>query len=222
VDRWIALDPMSTAAYNMKLNDELDGRGDTAAGGRTIDTALARGVHVGASLAQQLSLLGPSYRARFEHMSLADIGATQTFDTLNYYLSKRAVYSRDQPAIARAYADSIVRAGRSPMFAGPLGWFHSSILAFGYAARGDRAQAMGEVARVHTELAAAKGLAPPDSALRFENLAATFAALGEADSAAVYVAQAMRLPGGFSKFSVRLDPTFDPVRNSPAFQHLLQ
>ena len=221
-DRWIALDPMSNAAYNAKINDELDGRGDTAAAGRTMDAIFARGVHVGSSLAQQLSLLGPSYRARFEHMSLADIGAQQTFDTLNYYLSKRTVYARDQPALARAYADSILRHARSPMLAGPLGWFRASLLAIGYAGTGDRAQALQALAQMHAELAAAKGLAPSDSSARMQNFAATFAILGEADSAAVYVAQAFRLPGGFSKFSVRLDPTFDPVRNSPAFQRLLQ
>jgi hypothetical protein len=108
------------------------------------------------------------------------------------------------------------------MLAGPLAWFRASLLAFGHAALGDRAQAMRELAQVHADMAGAKGLAPSDSSLRMQNIAATFAVLGDADSAAVYLAQVFRLPGGFSKFSVRLDPTFDPVRNSPAFQRLLQ
>jgi tetratricopeptide (TPR) repeat protein len=221
-DRLIAIDPTLGNAYNVKINDELDGRGDTVAAARTMDTLLARGVHIGATLAEQLPLIGQPYRDRLEHISLADIRATQSFDTLNYYFSKHALYLRTQPALAKAYADSIIRTAHSPMLTGPLGWFRSSLLAFGYAAIGDRAQSARELVQVHAELTAAKGLAPADSATRIQNIAATFAMLGDADSAAAYVAQAFRLPGGFSKFSVRLDPTFDPVRNSPAFQHLLQ
>jgi hypothetical protein len=222
-DRWIAIDSTSNAAYNWKLNDQLDGRGDTAAAGRTMDAVFARGVHVGSALAGQLALLGPAYRARLEQMSLADIGARQTFDTLNYYLAKRTVYVRDQPALARAYADSLLHAvAGSKTLAGPLAWSKAALLAFGYAATGDRAQAMRELAQVHAEMAAAKGLVLNDSAQRYQDIAGTFGVLGDADSAAAYVTQLFRLPGGFSKFTVRLDPTFDPVRNSPAFQRLLQ
>jgi serine/threonine-protein kinase len=220
-DRWIALDPTSNAAYTMKLNDELDGRGDTVAAGRTVDTLLAHGVHVGATLSEQFSLIGAPYRARLERMSLADVGAAQTFDTLNYYFAKTNLYLRSQPAIARAYGDSILHSARSPMLTGPLGWFRSSLLAYGSAAIGDRAGAMRELAQVHAEMTAAK-LTSLDSSQRVQNIAATFAILSDADSAAVYVAQALRLPGGFSKFSVRLDPTWDRVRNAPAFQRVLQ
>jgi hypothetical protein len=49
--------------------------------------------------------------------------------------------------------------------------------------------------------------------------------LGGGGMSRVFVAEEtslLRLPGGFSKFTMRLDPTFDPVRNSPAFQRLLQ
>ncbi|HZS57791.1 MAG TPA: protein kinase [Gemmatimonadaceae bacterium] len=221
-DRLIALDPTLGAAYDTKINDELDGRGDTVAAAHTMDSLIARGVRIGASLSQQMPLIGGGYRTRFEHMTLADIGAGSAFDTLNFYFGKRALYQRVQPALAQAYADSILRTARSPMLTGPLAWFRSSIQAFGYAAKGDRLQAMRALTRVHAELAADKGVTPSDSSQRIQNMAATFAILGDADSAAVYVAQAFRLPGGFSKFSVRLDPTFDPVRNSPAFQRLLQ
>jgi TolB-like protein/tetratricopeptide (TPR) repeat protein len=221
-DRWIAIDPTSSAAYNTKINDELDGRGDTVAAARTIDTLTARGVHIGATLAQQLVLIGSPYRARLEHMSLADVGAQQTFDTLNFYLAKRTLFQRSQPALARAYADSIIHAAHSAEFAGPLMWFKASILAFGYAANGDRAQANRALTQFHAELAAAKGLTPVDSGTRYQDVVATFALLGDADSAAAYAAQAFRLPGGFSKFSVHLDPTFDSVRNAPAFQRILQ
>jgi hypothetical protein len=193
------------------------------AAARTMDTAFARGVHIGAQLAQQFVLLGPAYRARLERLSLADIGARQTFDTLNYYSAKRALYSRGQPAVARAYADSLIRAARSPLLAGPLAWHRTSLLAFAYAVLGDRAQAMRQLAQARAEMAAvAKGLTPTDSSDRYQDFASTFAQLGDADSSAVYVAQLLRLPGGVSKFSIRLDPTFDPVRSSPAFQRLLQ
>ncbi len=222
-DRWIAIDSLSNAAYDWKLNDELDGRGDTAAAGRTMDAVFAHGVHVGPALAGQLSLLAPTYRARLERMSIADIGATQTFDSLNYYLAKHNVYLRDQPAVARAYGDSLLHAvARSTTLAGPLAWHKTALLALAYAQTGDRAQAMRELAQVHAEMAAAKGLVLNDSAQRYQDIAATFGALGDADSAAAYVTELFRLPGGFSKFTVRLDPTFDPVRNSPAFQRLLQ
>ncbi|HSY83319.1 MAG TPA: hypothetical protein VK807_16270, partial [Gemmatimonadaceae bacterium] len=222
-DRWIAIDSMSNAPYNWKLNDELDGRGDTAAAGRTMDAVFARGVHVGPALAGQLALLGPTYRTRLEHLSLADIGASQTFDSLNYYLAKRTVYLRDQPAVARAYGDSLLHAvARSTTLAGPLAWHKTALLAFAYAATGDRARAVRELAQVHAEMAAAKGLVLNDSAQRYQDIAGTFGLLGEADSAAAYVSELFRLPGGFSKFTVRLDPTFDLVRNSPAFQRLLQ
>ncbi len=221
-DRLIALDPSSTSAYNTKVNDELDGRGDTLAAARTMDTVIARGVRISASLAQQLPQIGAAYRDRYAHMTLADIGASNAFDTLNFYFGKRALYQRNQPALARAYADSILRTSRSPMLSGPLAWFRSSIQAFAYAAKGDRPQAVRALTQVHAELAADKGVTPTDSSQRIQNMAATFAILGDADSAAAYVAQAFRLPGGFSKFSVRLDPTFDPVRNSPALQRLVQ
>ena len=221
-DRWLALDPLSTAAYSSKINDELDGRGDTVAAARIMDTAFARGVHVNARLASQFVLLGPAYRSRLERLSLGDIDARQTFDTLNYYAAKRTLYSRGQPARARAYADSLIQSARSPLLAGPLAWNRTLLLAFGYAVLGDRAQAMRQLSQAHAELAAAKGLTSADSSDRYQDFASAFAALADADSSAVYVAQMLRLPGGVSKFSIRLDPTYDPVRNSPAFQRLLQ
>jgi hypothetical protein len=137
-------------------------------------------------------------------------------------LNVDTLYSRDQPAVARAYADSMLQAVARSTLAGPLAWNKAALTAFGYAAIGDRAQAMRGLAQVHAEMAAAKGLVLNDSAQRYQDIAGTFAFLGDADSSAAYVKALFRLPGGFSKFTVRLDPMFDPVRNSPAFQRLLQ
>jgi serine/threonine protein kinase/tetratricopeptide (TPR) repeat protein len=221
-DRWIALDPTSSAAYRAKIDDQLDGRGDTAAAGRTMDTLIARGVRVSARLTGQLVLLGPAYQARLQHLTLPDIGAAQMTDTLNYYSAKLALYSRTQPSIARAYADSLLHEAASPLLTGPLAWIKTSVQSFAYASMGDRAQAVRGLAQVHAEMAAAKGLRGTDSSDRYQDIASTFAALGEADSAAAYVAQLIRLPGGSSKFSFRLDPTYDPVRVSPVFQRVVQ
>ncbi len=223
VDKWIALDPISSRAYVQKLNDELDGRGDTAAAAATLDTVRTRGVVMGTTLVNQFVLVDDAYRSRLEHLTLADVGAKQTFDSLNYYAAKRALYvHRAQPALARAYADSLLHEARSPLLAGPLAWQKTTIQAFAYAALGDRAQAMREIDQAHAEMAAAKGLTGTDSASRYNDIASSFAALGDADSAAAYVTQLLRLPGGNSKFTFRLDPTYDAVRSSPVFQRILQ
>jgi eukaryotic-like serine/threonine-protein kinase len=223
VDKWIALDPMTGRAYVQKLYDQLDGRGDTGAAAATLDTAVARRVPMGTTLVNQFVLVNDTYRARLERLTLADVGAKQTFDTLNYYAAKRSLYvRRGQPAIARAYADSLLHEAKSPLLAGPLAWQSSTLQAFGYAALGDRAQAMREIAQAHAEMAAAKGLTGTDSAERYNDIASAFAALDDADSAAAYVTQLLRLPGGNSKFTFRLDPTYDQVRSAAVFQRLLQ
>jgi eukaryotic-like serine/threonine-protein kinase len=223
VDKWIALDPMSSRAYVQKLNDELDGRGDTVAAAATLDTVRTRGVAMGTTLINQFVLVDDAYRARLEHLTLADVGAKQTFDTMNYYAAKRALYThRAQTALAHAYADSLLREARSPLLSGPLAWEKTTVQAFAYAALGDRAQAMREIGQAHAEMAAAKGLTGTDSSDRYNDIASAFAALGDADSSAAYVTQLLRLPGGNSKFSFRLDPTYDLVRSSPVFQRLLQ
>jgi eukaryotic-like serine/threonine-protein kinase len=220
-NQYIALAPTSPIGYDWKINAEVDGRGDTAAARQTLETAESRGVRLDASLASQYTNLGPAGWAKIERLSLADIAASQFIDSVHYYQIKALTYAAEgRQRVARAYADSILRIGRSPRFTGPLESWRYSILASGYAALGQRDSAMRQIAALERYI---DTLGPDDqSRANLEpDIVNAFGALGEADSTIAHARTLLKLPNGFSLETARTDITFAPLAQNPAWKRFL-
>ncbi len=55
-----------------------------------------------------------------------------------------------------------------------------------------------------------------------EALAMTYALLGDAENAVQLLDSLLSMPGELDRFKLRLDPTYDAIRNDPGFQRLLE
>ena len=61
-----------------------------------------------------------------------------------------------------------------------------------------------------------------DGPLLAVNLAVIYAQLGELDRAVAELARLVRLPGGPTPGTLRIEPQWDPLRDHPEFQKLLE
>jgi tetratricopeptide (TPR) repeat protein len=220
-DQYIALAPTSPAGYNWKINCEIDGRGDTAAARRTLETVVSRGVRLSVALAAQYSNLGPWGFSKLLALSLPDMGATQFIDSSEYYGIKSGVYLAEGHAdIARAYGDSMLKMGLSPRFTGPLANWRYAVLASAYATLGRRAEAFQQLALAEQ----AAGQFSADDAMRGnmeEQIAQAFGTIGEADSTIAHVKVLLKLASGFSMETAKTDISFAPLRGKPAWERFL-
>ncbi|HTA75004.1 MAG TPA: protein kinase [Gemmatimonadaceae bacterium] len=220
-DQYIALAPTSPAGYNWKINCEIDGRGDTAAARRTLETVVSRGVRLSVALAAQYSNLGPWGFSKLLALSLPDMGATQFIDSSEYYGIKGGVYLAEGRAdIARAYGDSMLKMGLSPRFTGPLANWRYAVLASAYATLGRRAEAFQQLALAEQ----AAGQFSADDAMRGnmeEQIAQAFGTIGEADSTIAHVKVLLKLASGFSMETAKTDISFAPLRGKPAWERFL-
>ncbi len=220
-DRYIALAPTSSIGYSWRINAEIDGRGDTAAGRRTMDTAEARGVVMTVTLATQYTNFGRTGWEKLQHMSLEDAHAGQFLDSSTFYIAKRlAVLALGDQQAARAYGDSVVRIGLSPRLTGPLIFARYQLLGWGYSFRGDRPKAMQQVISLE-RYADSLSADDPQRANFEQTVAAVFGTIGMADSAIAHLRRLMTLKTGFSLWSARTDITYWPLRGNPAWERFL-
>jgi serine/threonine-protein kinase len=217
-DMYISLAPTSSSGYNVKINAQIDGRGDTAAGRRTLETALGRGVRMSVELASQYTNFGPSGWATLERMSVADAGAAQFLDSANFYTIKQLAYMADgKLAAARAYGDSMLAIAGSPRFNGPIEFGRHTLAVLGYAALGRRDDAQREITTVEHFIDGLPAGDASGASLR-QSIADAFGIMGMADSAIVHCRMLLQVPSGFSLNTARTDIAFTRLRGDPAWQ----
>jgi serine/threonine-protein kinase len=126
---------------------------------------------------------------------------------------------RGQPALARAYADSARMAYEQHLETQPNDAQHHAFLGFALAALGRKDAAIREATRA-TELApiATDGFLGPYVQML---LARVHMMVGNYDQAVELMKEPVTVPNNVSKAWLRVDPTWDPLRQHPGFQRLV-
>ena len=223
LSRALELEPKSPASiFNVLLIVSRDGDLDSATKALESGTRRAGADDMAVWVAQfdigaaVWATLDSATRSAVDRMTLAPFGP----DSAGYYLAKaRFRYHRGDLRSSRVYFDSAATVLESAVRARPEDPSLHAKLGFAYAGLGRREPAMREGQR-------AVELRPPskDTWLGVDltrNLAVIYATLGEADSAAKHLEYLLTVPSWISKAGLRVDPTWGPIRQSPAFQALL-
>jgi serine/threonine-protein kinase len=163
------------------------------------------------------SVFAEEYGAAIDSLSLE----TASVDSADYYLTKALVNKRrDRANLARVYYDSAgaVLEGRTE---GPSGQSDPRILlGLAYAGLGRGADAIREGNRAVARLPlSADALVGGE---RLLDLARIYVMLGDFDAAISELRLLISIPSVISPQLLRLDPTWDPLRDDPRFQRLLE
>jgi serine/threonine-protein kinase len=219
-NRLIALNPHNPGFYERKAELYLLWRGGTE-GARGVLQEAARRVDPERILADSrilIRIFGDEYAAALDRLTLAtpDVGAA------NYYLARAELSSRrSQSGLARAYYDSArvvleARVGAEPAAYGRV----ADKLGVAYAGLGRTDEAIRAAKR-------ALDLFPlSDDALRgagvLADLAEVYVLVGEHDAAIDQLELLLSIPSLLSVQLLRVDPLWDPLRDHPRFQKLLE
>jgi len=219
-DQYIALDPTASLGYEVKIETALKARADTASARQILAIARANVPGMPLDLASYAVYLGPAERNWFAGLTPEQLHVSQVFDSAGYYLDKLQLYLGRDPTRVRAYGDSLLALVRSHPFAGPLEFEQHSLMALGFALTGQRPDAERQIGVVTQYLATQ----PPNgrqTAGLTENVAATFAAVPNVDSAVAYARRVLVLPTGVSPAFLTIDPSYALIRQASAFQALV-
>jgi serine/threonine-protein kinase len=142
-------------------------------------------------------------------------------DSATYFLAKAVSYGqRDQPAVEHAYYDSarvvleaeVQRRPGDASFHGRLG--------LAYAGLGRKEDAIGQGERAVELLPVARDAA--SGPMHVQNLAEIYTMVGEYDAAMDEIEYLLTIPSFMSAPLLRVDPLYDPLRDNPRFQALLE
>ena len=127
---------------------------------------------------------------------------------------------RGQPALARVFADSARLAYEQALAVAPEDGQQNALLAVSLAFLGRREEAIRTAER-------AVALTPIEKDAYIGpyiqlQLARVHMMVGSKDKAVELLKPLVELPNNLSRAWLRLDPTFDPVRNHPGFQRLVE
>jgi TolB-like protein len=220
--QYVALSPTNPDAYDLQITLLLKSRGDTAAAGRVFDQARARVDHMTRSLAENALFLGSAERAWFAAVTPAQLGLSQQFDSVNYYVNKATLFQGHDPARARAYVDSILTIVTARPLTGAIEFAQHNVLAYAYAVKGRTADAERELAATRAAIAGFSRPAGRQAAETTENMAGTYAVLGNVDSTVAVLRRALAMPSGISRPYLLVDPDYASIRSAPAFQTLVK
>ena len=163
------------------------------------------------------SVFADEYGEALDSLTLDAAG----IDSVNYYLAKALVSSRkDRAGRARIYYDSarVVLEARVP---GPSGQFdpHGQLgLAYAGLWQADDAIREGQLSVAQLPLS----LDTMSGADAIVNLARIYVMIGEYDAAIDQLELALSVPSMLSVSLLRVDPTWDPLRDHARFESLLQ
>jgi eukaryotic-like serine/threonine-protein kinase len=218
--QYLALSPTNPGAYNLEITLVLKSRGDTASARRTFALARSKVDHMTPALAQDALYLGEPERAWFASVTPAQLGLTQQFDSVNYYLNKAELFLHHEPARARANIDSMLAIIAARPLAGALDWAQHDVLAYSYAIQGRPADAERELSALRAALAKLPATGRQVAEVT-DNMASTYALLGNVDSTVAVLRRALILPNGIARPYLLVDPDYTSIRSTPAFQALV-
>jgi tetratricopeptide (TPR) repeat protein len=217
-DQYLALSPSTADAYDLKITLAMKSRGDTALARQTLALARTKVTKMSRSLASDAIEIGPAEREWFATLTPADLGLTQVFDSVNYYLNKAALFTGRNPARAQAYIDSVLVIVTARPLTGHLAFAQHAVLANAYATVGRKADAEREITAVKAHIATMPNPAGYEAAELSEGMAEDYALLSNADSAVAMIRRVLILPTGISRPYLPVTPVYAPIRSAPSFQ----
>jgi TolB-like protein/tetratricopeptide (TPR) repeat protein len=222
VDRLMALSPHDWVPYSLAMEIAAEGHGDTAAARHMLERQRSAVPHFSVAMLQaEENTQGPSDWPHLESIALPDVHPEQVFDSVNFYLLKMDLYTREhRRPIAAAYADTALAIVNRHAFTGPFEPAIHQVNAVAGAVAGRRALAEQGIAAIKVDQ---KRLDNPSGTLAADleqALAGAYVALNDQDSAIEALTQVLKLPSGKSPAYLRIDPEWDPVRSNPKFAQL--
>jgi eukaryotic-like serine/threonine-protein kinase len=219
--QYLALSPTNPDAYDLQISLLLKSRGDTAAARRIFAEARAHVDHMSRSLSQNAIYFGPAEREWFAKATPADLGLTQEFDSVNYYVDKATLFQAHDLPRAQAYIDSLLPILTARPLSGSIEFAQHSVLAYAYAIKRRTADADRELAALHAAIAALPLPGGRQAADATETMSASYAVLGNADSAVAILRRVLVMPTGISRPYLLIDPDYASIRSAPPFQSLV-
>jgi serine/threonine-protein kinase len=229
LDRAISLAPDVFDAMRPLFYLKWDGSTERAV--RSLREYTARGGSVSAFTGQWSAFTGQDgILIRSLPNELAPLLADYTVDTWpgarphDYYQAKAWVHlGLGQPAVARAYWDSSSVYQEARFAADST---YPVDLRFAYAGSGRHAEAL----RITQEMLATLPVptTPPispdtvDRVVLLQRAAPIYVMVGEYDEAIAYLEELVSTPSNYSVGLLRVDPLWDPLRDNPRFQALLE
>jgi len=214
LDRAISLAPDNPLAYKGKIILYRDGYGDTQKARQVVEEASGR--------------IDPQeFRHQLWELDLYDHDYEQALkrvvvgsDTLRYYLRKSwTYYFMKQTKSAQAYADSAriilqTRIERDPLARG----LHGQLgISYAFLGRKDEAIRAGRKAVDQVPVSRDAYTGP----FSIVSLAKIYTLVGDHDAAIDQLAYLLSIPHEMTVHRLRLDPTWDPLREQPRFKELL-
>jgi len=224
LDRSIALTPDWARPYGLKARYVLRLGGDVAGAGTSLTLATNLGVTEDADVAYAAMLLELStrrYQAGLERLSSED---HDSFDNQFWFVPKALLQAQFHGLLGQREAElSDYRAAAALLdakirTAPDDARLHGS-LGIAYAGLGRKADAVREGQRALELMPVAKEAYR--GALRAEEMARIYAMVGEREAAVEQLEYLMSIPLDLAAPGLRLDPTWDSLRDHPRFQKLV-
>jgi serine/threonine protein kinase/tetratricopeptide (TPR) repeat protein len=224
LDRAIALSPDWPGAYGLKVRQLLRLGGDTARARETESSATALGLPEDHELTYSLVLL--DLFSRSYHAGLKRLAAEphEAFESQFWNVPKALLQAQfyrllRQRHAERSHYESAVKLLRAKVQHFPDDPRLRSALGMAYAGLGRKADAIREAMLGVTLMPATKDAYR--AAYRVEDLARTYAMVGELDAAVEQLAYLMSIPIDLAAPGLLADPTWDPLRAHAGFQRLV-
>ncbi|HJU90817.1 MAG TPA: protein kinase [Gemmatimonadaceae bacterium] len=150
--------------------------------------------------------------------TLAEVPPSAFANQLNYYLWRFMLFERWKPAVAAAYADSVLAAGQPIREMSANDYRVRAVVGHLFALKGDRAQAIRETRRALELMPITRDhMAWAEAA---EIAAVTYVQVGEYDAAIELIDQLLRMPSPMTVARLRADPRWAPLRTHPRYAAL--
>jgi serine/threonine protein kinase/tetratricopeptide (TPR) repeat protein len=227
VNQAIRLYPEYRQAYTSKAELYLLWRGDTRAAAAVLDTAYSRAGQF--DVPEEVEMKHP-FTAFFERRypdarDILDASPFETYESQFYFIPKALLYAQlyelmGQPDRALAYYDSSATLLESRLRDWPDDPRLHGALGIALAGLHWREDAVRE-AELGVELQPVEQEAWKGT-WRLEELARVYTMVGEYDAAIDRLDRLLSIPSEMSVALLRIDPTWDPLRDHPRFQALLE
>lgn len=225
-DRMIALNPRNPTFYTMKARNYLLWEGDREQARRVLelarDAVSTQPAFILAFSRLLIRVLGEEYAEALDGLTLDLLSDTTDANMSAYYLGQAELHSRmGRPELAAAYYDSAravleVAVSRGTTAFGRLG----DDLALAYAGLGRKDEAVQTIeSAVET---APIYLGPEMGVSLADDLAEIYVRVGEYEAAIDQLEYLLSVPSVITIPLLRVDPLYDPLRDHPRFQTLLE